>query len=825
MLFSRRYCIALLIIIYVKSIIWVECSVKYGNNACRTLEDYRTVYRNKNCTHNPDVGSSPRIIAKRYGYSFEKHQVITQDGYILTLHRIPSKNQSTEGRSQPVLIVHGLAGVSTFWIIQKKRSIAFFLSNNAYDVWLANLRGNYYSDRHVNRSISAADYWNFSFHENAIYDIPACIDVIAEKTGGRGDLIYIGHSMGTTISYIYSSLMSQHAEKNVKIIISLAPVAYMGHVKGAFGLLAPSAPFFANILRSKGIHALFEGHALQRLVLGNVCGKYPFIVSCMELIQFASGSSPGQLQPELIPVLFDIYPSAVSLKTFLHFSQLITSGGKFRMYDYGLKTNQLIYNSTSPPEYDVKKINIPIRLFVGTSDVVAPITDAKALADNLRQDLHRTYSFPYAHNDFFMGKHVDEFYKTLLDVIRMVLLVYWLILPYALAQHDNNVCSTYEAYFDNKNTNPKCWFDPDVEADQDVRAANHDLALEHHHVRTKDNWILTALRLKSLDGTYGKQPVLLMHGLGSDASQYTVNGNKSIAYFLARQGFDVWLGNFRGTEFSEHTVWTKRDNEFWDICIDDHGLQDLPSYFKYIKNKTKRKLIYMGHSMGGTAMGMYLSTEPDEAVGLIKHTIMLSPTFYMRDSKGIFTMKYIQAFYNLLPLVPSINVRVLFEIDSIERNFLLDFCQRSYKNLMLCVDLTKLIGGYGGYPLSPERLYIGFKVMKNYSFKDSFHYAQLIKTGEFRKFDYGLKGNLLRYNSTVPPTYDLSKMTTDMSWICGRYDSLATWKDCSDNFAKFKKPNWNIYKIEYNHINFLIDNRCSDKIMLPLLLHIMNKAR
>lgn len=79
----------------------------------------------------------------------------------------------------------------------------------------------------------------------AIYDLPACIDFIATRTGEKGNLIYVGHSMGTTISYIYSTVKRKHAEDNVKAIISLAPVAYMKNVMGAFRLLAPLAPLVA----------------------------------------------------------------------------------------------------------------------------------------------------------------------------------------------------------------------------------------------------------------------------------------------------------------------------------------------------------------------------------------------------------------------------------------------------------------------------------------------------------------------------------------------------------------------------------------------------
>lgn len=52
------------------------------------------------------------------------------------------------------------------------------------------------------------------------------------KTGTMGesvsenDLIYIGHSMGTTALFVMLSEMPEYNEK-IKLFIALAPVAYM----------------------------------------------------------------------------------------------------------------------------------------------------------------------------------------------------------------------------------------------------------------------------------------------------------------------------------------------------------------------------------------------------------------------------------------------------------------------------------------------------------------------------------------------------------------------------------------------------------------------
>jgi len=42
--------------------------------------------------HAEDADLSIKEIVEHHGYLFESHEVITEDGYILTLHRIPGRN-------------------------------------------------------------------------------------------------------------------------------------------------------------------------------------------------------------------------------------------------------------------------------------------------------------------------------------------------------------------------------------------------------------------------------------------------------------------------------------------------------------------------------------------------------------------------------------------------------------------------------------------------------------------------------------------------------------------------------------------------------------
>lgn len=123
-------------------------------------------------------------IAVRHGYAAESHTLKTADGYLLTVHRLPCGRagctaQGGKGTGQPVFLQHGLLSSSADWLLSgPDRALAFILADAGYDVWLGNARGNTYSRKHVSLSSDETAFWDFSWHEMAMYDIPAEIDYL-----------------------------------------------------------------------------------------------------------------------------------------------------------------------------------------------------------------------------------------------------------------------------------------------------------------------------------------------------------------------------------------------------------------------------------------------------------------------------------------------------------------------------------------------------------------------------------------------------------------------------------------------------------------------
>lgn len=59
-----------------------------------------------------------------------------------------------------------------------------------------------------------------------------------------------------------------------------------------------------------------------------------------------------------------------------------------------------------------------------------------------------------------------------------------------------------------------------------------------------------------------------MHGLTGQAENFILNdmNNASLAFILADKGYDVWLGNSRGTAYGrKHKNWDINDDKFWNF--------------------------------------------------------------------------------------------------------------------------------------------------------------------------------------------------------------------------------------------------------------------
>ena len=105
------------------------------------------------CASSSDKGKDFLELANENGFTVESHQVLTDDGYILSLYRIPGtlKEPTLNHGKPPVLLVHALDCDMIQWVVNTPdQAPAFVLSREGYDVWLGNNRGSRWSQGHLN---------------------------------------------------------------------------------------------------------------------------------------------------------------------------------------------------------------------------------------------------------------------------------------------------------------------------------------------------------------------------------------------------------------------------------------------------------------------------------------------------------------------------------------------------------------------------------------------------------------------------------------------------------------------------------------------------
>lgn len=384
--------------------------------------------------YNPDTDLSTPEIAVRHGYSAESHTLKTADGYLLTLHRIPcgragcSAESGGKGAGQPVFLQHGLLSSSADWLLSgPEKALAFILADAGYDVWLGNARGNTYSKKHVSMSCDETAFWDFSWHEMALYDVPAEIDFVyamreMERNDTRRNLLYVGHSMGTTMAFV---LLASRPEYNAKIeaVFAMAPVAFMGHVKSPIRLLAPFSHDIEMILKFFGGNEFMPQNKIIRYLAKYGCElteaeKY----ICENTVFVLCGFDKEQYNATLMPVIFGHTPAGTSTKTVVHYAQEIHESGNFQRFDYGEAENQRRYGQAKPPSYELENISTPIALFYASNDWLAGPLDVANLFNHLSRTAIGMFQVPnvnFNHVDFLWGNDAPEVvYKQLLMLMQ-----------------------------------------------------------------------------------------------------------------------------------------------------------------------------------------------------------------------------------------------------------------------------------------------------------------------------------------------------------------------------------------------------------------------
>lgn len=121
----------------------------------------------------------------------DTHAYLTEDGWEMELRHYPS----ADGAGPAVVLVHGMSVNHYNWDFRPEVSLADYLADEGFDVWVPSLRGDH--NAVAPDSAAARDY---CFDDHARQDIPAALRTIRTLTG-QDELYWVGHSMGGILLY------------------------------------------------------------------------------------------------------------------------------------------------------------------------------------------------------------------------------------------------------------------------------------------------------------------------------------------------------------------------------------------------------------------------------------------------------------------------------------------------------------------------------------------------------------------------------------------------------------------------------------------------
>jgi pimeloyl-ACP methyl ester carboxylesterase len=354
-----------------------------------------------------------------------------------------------------------------------------------------------------------------------------------------------------------------------------------------------------------------------------------------------------------------------------------------------------------------------------------------------------------------------------------------------------------------------------IQADMIVRSGFR--YIEYYAVG-HDGYITQILNLinPKADRTKLKQPpVLMFHGSHLDSNIFLfahsiqhhpeawprqptdgpiTSSNRSLAFVLANNGYDVWLMGGRGSN-PPNSGWTFNAKYhqslhpkfrptplmrsyswlpwYWNYDLDDVIKNEIPVQIDLVRNITGAKEFHvLAYSISTVTTMAFLGENPDYAKRVRTYTQM-APVI----AANHFTWSHILWWEKIVPYLPNRGIGFepsYFFDDLVVRNLIkLNSYVDRLRYSLLWQWLRTNFGPTPIYQTNLERNVL-YHAMQPVSFKSCQQYAQSAKYGKLRYYDYGWLGNLMRYNRTTPPEHKIDRLEVqNYLVISGSLDDLA----------------------------------------------------
>ncbi|XP_018010974.1 lipase member K [Hyalella azteca] len=360
----------------------------------------------------PEVYFSTHQHILQQGYPAEEHFVVTPDGYILTVNRIPGPRHS-RGRSRSpdvvLMMTATLSSSSDYIVSSPNHSLAYLLADAGYDVWLGNVRGTRDGRNHTRLNPDKdRRFWNFSIDDVARYDYPALASYITRHAGVER-FFFVGFSAANRCLFMSASAPNSFIDK-IRLSVSLAPA--LGTEQSS-----PFMSFFSKIFSGiRGAVEKFNGgqfyHGndfMMSLIYIACSDRSKLRPICLRLIAtIMGGMHSGYDGKDKLAFAMNSVLSGTSNKAAQHQAQINTSP-VLRMFNYGAG-NMAAYGSEKPPAYNLSLVSAPVALFVSPDDRLMPIGGLESLKKSLTNVVvtHFIKQPDYGHMDLIFSDSAKE---------------------------------------------------------------------------------------------------------------------------------------------------------------------------------------------------------------------------------------------------------------------------------------------------------------------------------------------------------------------------------------------------------------------------------
>ncbi|KAI1288016.1 Lipase member K [Halotydeus destructor] len=375
--------------------------------------------------------------------------------------------------------------------------------------------------------------------------------------------------------------------------------------------------------------------------------------------------------------------------------------------------------------------------------------------------------------------------------------------------------------------------------DLDVKRSTEEIILsrgfqyEEDSLVTKDGYRLFFHRIINpliIKNKLPLKPVLFLHGGMASSSCWIINGKDAIrpldrltkggrmaqvgntmAFAVANQGYDVWLGNYRSSFHAKgHTDLASDDPKYWDFSLDELIAFDTAAMIDHVLKRTQANDLALVTMSQSSTLALGLMASQAKYNDLVKPWIALAPfANLVHMPRHMEVLEYLNAscmgwLNGLLSLVGNGPIFHPFS------NFIAVYLLTSHPFTWVTNWLTKLLlYSCGVRRVDDSRLEaIVASTAGTMSRKTLAHVAQMVQHEAFVKFDFGPEKNMTVYGTEAPTAYDLDKITNKhICFMAAKNDSITKYKNVQLLERLLPVPLMDNYVVpdgKFNHGDFLL---------------------